>query len=101
MTLNGTFVAEGVEYEVFDIDGDVVTLDRPYEGSVVTDGDVDVPLFAPTSTAFYTQSALEDEVAAGDVVFVENALGGLDEVVVESDPAGKRLAWHGCQLDSI
>ncbi|CAM9134269.1 unnamed protein product [Discosporangium mesarthrocarpum] len=81
LTLNSTVIIGGQEYEVVDIDEDMIHLERPFEGPTVTAGDSDLKVFVEEMDVFFTRD-ITNSVSTGNVIWVENSDGDVDELKI-------------------
>lgn len=78
-----TIVVAGETYVAIDYAIDIVTLSGPFVGPAVVAGDIELKVFSASMTVSFTRD-ISDKVANGDVVWMENAHGGYDELTIDS-----------------
>lgn len=79
-----SIVVAGEEYSVIDYVDDIVTLGTDFVGPTVVAGDVELKVFGTSMTVYFTRDVSDKVTAVGDVVWIENAQGGHDELTVEA-----------------
>lgn len=82
ITLNSTIVVAGEAYEIEDYDNDLVELSRDFVGPTVVAGDVELKVFGTSMIVAFTRDVSES-AAVGDVIWVENENGDVDELEVK------------------
>lgn len=85
-------VVAGEEYQVADYENDILQLSRAFVGPAVVAGDIELKVFETSMPVYFTRD-VSDQVADGDVLWVENADGGFDELTIDSTAvAGTRVS---------
>lgn len=82
IALNSTIVVAGEAYNITDFDDDQVLLSRDFVGPTVVAGDIELKVFNTTMEVAFTRD-ISDIVSTGDVIWVENALGDVDQLQIE------------------
>lgn len=82
IALNSTIVVAGESYNITDFNGDQVLLSRDFVGPTVVAGDVELKVFSTTMDVSFTRD-ISSIVSTGDVIWIENALGDVDELQIE------------------
>lgn len=87
ISLNSTIVIGGQSYEVEDYSHNQVVLSRDFTGPTVSAGDVDLKVFRTSMNVAFTRD-VSDRVSVGDKVWIENAHGDTDELVIDERITG-------------
>lgn len=83
IALNSTVVVAGEAYQVEDYNNDHVELSRDFVGPTVVAGDVELKVFAASMIVSFTRD-VSDKVTVGDIIWIENNEGGVDELEIEA-----------------
>lgn len=83
VTLNSNIVVAGESYEISDYGDNQVLLSRPFVGPTVVAGDVELKVFTTSVDVTFTRD-ISGVVSNGDTLWIENALGDVDELQIES-----------------
>lgn len=83
IALNSTIIVAGDAYQVKDYENDHVELSRDFVGPTVVAGDVELKVFTTSMIVSFTRDA-SDKATVGDIIWVENAEGGIDELEIEA-----------------
>lgn len=82
IAINSTIVVAGETYDIADFDDDQVLLSRDFVGPTVVGGDINIKVFGTTMDVTFTRD-ISDTVSTGNVIWIENALGDVDELRIE------------------
>lgn len=82
ITLNSTIIVAGEAYMIEDYENDLVELSRNFLGPTVAAGDVELKVFGTSMVVTFTRD-ISESAAVGDIIWVENANGDVDELKVE------------------
>lgn len=81
ITPSTLIVVAGEEYTVSNFVDDIVTLSSAFLGPTVVAGDIELKVFATSMTVYFTRD-ISDKVTNGDIIWIENADRGLDELTI-------------------
>lgn len=82
--LNSTVIVAGETYQVTDYENDNVELSRDFVGPTVVGGDIELKVFGTSMVVAFTRD-VSDKAGVGDVLWIENANGDVDELKVEEE----------------